>query len=316
MVAIRKKDKNFRPVGISEVVRRIIAKIVAWEVKLEVKGATGSRQCAGLPSACEAALKGMDELYQQGKTVIVLDAEGAYNGLNRRNALRAVAKELPDAYQLILSFYDNPIRAFYAGKELTIEEGTIQGCALSSAVYDLGIQPLAKEMEEEGIVQVWVCDDLAAAGEPEALRNWFRKLRDKGLEYGYHINKRKSYAIAKETRNLKIFEKEGVQIAEGARYLGAALGTERFKDEHMKGRLDEIGRKTQKLAQLAKTSPHSAYYLFSASVKHELTYLQKIGVKDEEAERLEAQFKKLAESLVGQAIVGRNTLEQVSNQTR
>ena len=56
--------------------------------------------------------------------------------------------------------------------------------------------------------------------------------------------------------------------------------------------------------------------MFSASVKHELTYLQKVGVKDEEAERLEAQFKKLAESLVGQAIVGRNTLEQVANPTR
>lgn len=316
MVAIRKKDGNFRPVGISEILRRIITKVVAWEIKLDVKEVTGSRQCAGLPGACEAAIKGMDELYQQGKAVLVLDAEGAYNNLNRRSALIAVGKAIPDAYQMIKNFYEHPTRAFYGGKELTIEEGTIQGCALSSAVYDIGIQPLAKEMEEEGIVQVWLCDDLAAAGEPEMLRKWLRKLKDRAPVYGYHINKKKSYAIAKERGSVKCFEKEGVQITEGAKYLGAALGRESYKDEHMKGRLNEIGQKTQKLIQLAKTSPHSAYYVFSASVKHEVTYLQRIGMKDEEVKRLEVKFKKLAESLVGQAIVGRNTLEQVSNPTR
>ena len=112
-------------------------------------------------------------MYQEGKAILILDAEGAYNNLNRFVALESAAKALPDAYQALKIFYQNPIRAFYNGNEFSIEEGTIQGCPLSTAVYDLGIQPLANELETKEVSQIWVVDDLAAAGKAEDLKKWY-----------------------------------------------------------------------------------------------------------------------------------------------
>merc|ERR1712015_521057 len=63
MIVVKKKYGGIRPVGISEVIRRVIAKTIAWTIRDDVKQVTGSRQCAGLQGACEASVKAMDELY-------------------------------------------------------------------------------------------------------------------------------------------------------------------------------------------------------------------------------------------------------------
>ena len=69
--------------------------MIARAIRDEVKEVTGSRQCSGLEGACEAAVKAMDQMYKEGKVVIVLDAENAYNNLNRNGAQRTAASELP-----------------------------------------------------------------------------------------------------------------------------------------------------------------------------------------------------------------------------
>ena len=126
MIAIEKKENGFRPVGIGEIVKRVIAKVIARAIRDDVKEVTGSRQCAGLEGACEAAVKAMDQMYNDGKVVIVLDAENAYNNLNHYGALRSAARELPEAYQALKNFYENPIKAYFNGKCFLIEEGTVQ----------------------------------------------------------------------------------------------------------------------------------------------------------------------------------------------
>ena len=94
----------FRPVGISEVIRRLITKTIARAIKDDTKDATGTRQCVGLQGACEASVKALDEMYQEGKAVMILDAEGAYNNLSRYGALESAARALPEAYQALKNF--------------------------------------------------------------------------------------------------------------------------------------------------------------------------------------------------------------------
>ena len=105
MIAIQKKDGGFRPVGISEVIRRVIAKTIARAIRDDKKYVTGSRQCAGLQDACEASVKAIDEMYNDGKAVLISDAESAFNHLNRYGAIRAAAREMPEAYQALRNFY-------------------------------------------------------------------------------------------------------------------------------------------------------------------------------------------------------------------
>ena len=37
MVAVKKKDGGMRPVGISEILKRVIAKTIAWSIKDDIK---------------------------------------------------------------------------------------------------------------------------------------------------------------------------------------------------------------------------------------------------------------------------------------
>ena len=66
LVAIR-KEKGHRPVAIAEIYRRLITKVLAKEARPYIKLATGSIQCNGLSSACEAAHENVDALYKEGK---------------------------------------------------------------------------------------------------------------------------------------------------------------------------------------------------------------------------------------------------------
>ena len=123
-------------------------------------------------------------------------------------------------------------------------------------------------METEVISQIWVVDDLAAAGKPEDLKVWYDKMKKNGPKYGYKVNKNKSYILAKDDRILKPFEedikKEELQQAVGARYLGAPIGTMDFKSEFFKIKIEKINEKIRKLTRLPKTSPYAAYYIFTA----------------------------------------------------
>ena len=223
-VALEKTDKKIRPIGISEILRRVVTKIVASSMKEDSKAVTGSTQVQGLTAACEASNKAMNEMYLPGNTILVLDAEAAFNNLSRTNALRTVAQKLPQAYNVLNNLYQHPTRGFYGNKEITVEEGIIQGCPLSTTFYDLGISALSDELKSDNIRHIWQCDDLAAAGKPAELKAWLQKVRTNGPGYGYKLNKGKSHVLSRNPEDLKTFKNEleaGIlTIAEGTRYLG------------------------------------------------------------------------------------------------
>ena len=320
MIAIKKPDGSLRPIGIGEIPRRIITKVIAWEIKNDVKEATGSIQCQGLTGACEAAIEAMNEMYAEGKSILVLDAEGAFNNLNRGRMLKNVHRQLPEAYQAIRNLYENPTPAYHGEHKLQIEEGTIQGCALSTAIYDIGISPLVKEMQEEGIQQIWMVDDLGVAGNAETLKNWFKTLRKRGPTYGYKPKKGKCYLISKDQNAANIFQKEikeGLLTqADGTRYLGGPIGAEDFKLNFFKMKAKKLTNKIEKVIKLGKTSPHSAYHLYTRLIKHELTYLQRIGIKEEQTEDISSSLRRLVEQIIGENIRTEKGLEEISNPLR
>ena len=95
LIALRKTDGTIRPIGISEVVRRVLTKVIARQAKNEIKLVTGSIQCQGLAAACEAAYMAVDQMYQDGKVILILDAESAFNQMSRTSALKTAQKKAP-----------------------------------------------------------------------------------------------------------------------------------------------------------------------------------------------------------------------------
>ena len=87
------KSPCVRPVGVGEVIRRIIGKRIGRVVKKDIQEAVGPLQMeTDLQSGAEAAIQSMKEIFDDKQTdvVILLDASIAFNSLNRNAALHNI----------------------------------------------------------------------------------------------------------------------------------------------------------------------------------------------------------------------------------
>ena len=101
----------------------------------------------------------------------------------------------------VYNMYNSPSEGLYNKQKIRIEEGTLQGCSLSTAVYDLGIKPLLEELECQDVKQIWLCDDLCATGGPEEIKRWLKKLQTKGEKYGYKLKKESPFFYVKTRKS-------------------------------------------------------------------------------------------------------------------
>ena len=123
-----------RPIGVGEVLRRIMGKCVTKVTKPDVIDASGSLQvCAGHKSGSEAAIHAMQELFEHDNSdaVLLLDASDAFNSLNRAAALhniRVLCPLIPIAIAIAtyaINTDREPARLFIVGgQELRSSEGT------------------------------------------------------------------------------------------------------------------------------------------------------------------------------------------------
>ena len=74
------KNPGLRPIGVAEVLRRIISKAI-----LAIKEAAGGVQlCVGQVSGCEAGVHAMRGIFDDEETeaILLVDATNAFNSLN------------------------------------------------------------------------------------------------------------------------------------------------------------------------------------------------------------------------------------------
>ena len=83
-------ELTIRPIGIGEAFRRIVGKTLMAFLKPDMIEAAGPLQtCSGSPGGIEAAIHAMSESFKNESTeaMIVVDAENAFNSLNRHASL-------------------------------------------------------------------------------------------------------------------------------------------------------------------------------------------------------------------------------------
>ena len=125
------KNPGVRPIGIGEVLRRIIGKAVISIIKPDILESAGSLQlCAGLPSGCEAAVHALTEIYAKDSSdaILLVDASNAFNALNRKALLHNIRYICPPMATYIRNCYGMSSRLFITGgREIASTEGTTQG---------------------------------------------------------------------------------------------------------------------------------------------------------------------------------------------
>ena len=107
---------------------------------------------------------------------------------------------------------------------------------------------------------------LQARWEVDVNKSLVDKLLELGPRYGYYPNASKTYLLVKPAfyNTVKtIFQGTEVNItSSGQRYLGAALGTDSFKEEYVKSKVSSWVGELQNLCEIAKFEPQVAYSAF------------------------------------------------------
>ena len=105
------------------------------------------------------------------------------------------------------------------------------------AFYALGLLPLIWCLADpdDSASQVAYADDLTGAGKLVRLRKWLDAIVERGPKFGYNAEPSKSWLIVKEEKLEEaklVFQGAGVNITtQGKKHLGAALGTEGYRQE-------------------------------------------------------------------------------------
>ena len=263
--------------------RRIVGKTISWALNEDIQEAGGALQVStGLKGGAEAAIHSMKNIFEAESTeaVILVDAENAFNKLNRQVALHNIQYLCPNFATILINTYRHPSRLFLVGGgEIQSTEGTTQGDTLAMAFYGISMRPLINVLDhlKTNVHQVWLADDATGAGSLINLKRWWTLVTEEGRKFGYVVKPTKSWLILKDPRNLTtaetLFADAPLKITtEGKRHLGAALGTPEFKNSYIKDKVDEWCQRLKKLSGIAKTHPHAAYSSYILGEQHKYTY--------------------------------------------
>ena len=263
------KCPGVRPIGISEIPRRIISKAILWILSPDIQDAAGPLQvCAGQVGGCEAAIHAMRLAFnnQDVEGALLIDAENAFNSINRIAALHNISMLCPPFSRVLINSYRNPVRMVVPGDgEIASCEGTTQGDPLAMAMYALAITPLIRELHNRHseIDQVWYADDASSAGSCSNLKKWWDCITTLGPKYGYYPKNSKSHLVVKsefEENAKSLFEGTNIHITTGGtRHLGAVLGSKESRDEFVVNKVNTWVEEIRTMADIASTQPHAVY---------------------------------------------------------
>ena len=146
LVPLKKEDDGVRPVGIGEVLRRLIGKSVTRILKEDIQKASGTLQtCSGLESGIDAAVHAMKMVFDQDwcEAVLLVDAENAFTKLNRKVALSNTKSLCPPFFRYLNNSYQEPSKLYLSdGSYIMSKEGVTQGDNTAMAMYAIGVRPL------------------------------------------------------------------------------------------------------------------------------------------------------------------------------
>ena len=275
------KQPGVRPIGIGEVVRRIVSKAILAVIGEEIVDLAGTIQlCAGQEAGCEIGVHSMRAIFRDPNTeaILFVDASNAFNLLNRQTALLNIHSLCPSLAIALTNTYRDDSSLFIEGETLLSSEGTTQGDPLAMTMYALAVVPLIRRLKDLAH-QVWFADDASAGGGLTGLLAWWEKLNEIGPSFRYYPNAGKTWLLTKEDHlhvAQELFAAHKIDVTtSGHQYLGSAIGDESFLDTFLQRKVQKWISQIHTLSQVAATEPHAAYCGFTHGLKNTWSYLMR-----------------------------------------
>ena len=150
------KNPGVRPIGVGEVLRRIVGRSILKCITYDLKLLGQCQQlCLGQKCGIEHAIHSLREKFEkpESEAILLIDAKNAFNSLNRKLALENIKKLCPSLANALGNSYSAPSRLFVNGSIIWSQEGTTQGDPLAMAMYGIALLPLMDMIKNETVTQ-------------------------------------------------------------------------------------------------------------------------------------------------------------------
>ena len=159
------KCPGVRPIGVEEVLRRIIGSTIVSCIQTDLKQLGGNQQlCMGQRCGIEHAIHSLRTNFHENETVFVIDATNAFTLFNRKLALGKIKIICPALLNAVKNSYSSPLPLYVNGITLWSEEATTQGDPLAMCTYGVAILPLIQKLSKVNLIRKWYADDRNACG--------------------------------------------------------------------------------------------------------------------------------------------------------
>ena len=192
-----------------------------------------------------------------------IDAENAYNTINRKAMLHNISVICPIISTYISNCYNTPAGLFIIeGTEILSKEGTTKGDPTAMAAHALGITPLTHHLLEKTSSNKLYSKEIAYAqiitvvGAVKDINCYWEHLNSFATFFGYYSKALKSHLIVKsqylETANVVFGNTEINLTSESTRHLGAAIGNHPYKEKYVNELVTNLNIQLRLLSKIAE----------------------------------------------------------------
>ena len=140
------KNPGLRPIGVEEVLKRIVGKVIVSTLWDYIITSVGPLQvCAGQEHGCEAVVHAMSKMYKEEhyKALLLAGAANAFNSVNIKVFLHNINVVCPSISIYLENCYTLPSSLFIIGRtEIQSSDETTQGDPVAMSIDALSVIPL------------------------------------------------------------------------------------------------------------------------------------------------------------------------------
>ena len=270
-----KKDGGLRPIGVGNVLRRLVSKCSASAVSKKAAELFSPHQLSvGVKGGCEALVHSLQNVMSRDLEEIMImqvDQVNAFNLADRKKTFEEVITYFPELAKWIATCYGSASRLVFGDQVIQSMIGFLQGDPLAVLLFGLDLHPVILKIKEKVptlVLNGWFLDNGLLAGKREELKLAIDIILEEGPARGLILSTElnvpgnsKSTVWGPSLTGVLDPPGRGIKKVEdsGLKHLGAPVGSMAFVVNKIESRIAKVKELLDKLPTLKNS--HSEFVL-------------------------------------------------------